>query len=106
MLPRLGSEYEAGDVTYIILVIIIGGILCGFLYFVLFTIGFYSSGLVLEFSHREFSDGSQRFFLYNSPPQLRNLAAACSGVISRCGSAISSYPTRNFRTVALRRRGG
>jgi len=89
MLSRLGSEYEAGDIINIILVIIISSILCGFLCYVLFTIRFYSSGLVLEFSHREFSDGSQRFFLYNSPPQFRNLAAACSGVISRCGSAIS-----------------
>jgi hypothetical protein len=30
------------------------------------------------------------FFLYSSPPQPRNLAAACSGVISRWGSAIIS----------------
>lgn len=44
--------------------------------------------------------------LYNFPPQSLNRAAACSGVISRCGSAINSYPTKNFRTVALRRRGG
>jgi hypothetical protein len=31
------------------------------------------------------------FFLYNSPPQARKRAAACSGVISLCGSAIISY---------------
>jgi hypothetical protein len=45
-------------------------------------------------------------FLYNSPPQSLSFAAACSGVISRCGSAINSYPTRNFLTVALLRSGG
>ena len=62
--------------------------------------------------------------LYSSPPQSRSLAAACSGVISRCGSASSSnlddssalrhaqssntitYPTRNFLTVALLSNGG
>jgi len=48
-----------------------------------------------------------RFFLYNSPPQSSlNLFAACSGVISLCGSAINSYPTRNFLTVALLNNGG
>lgn len=65
------------------------------------------------------------FLLYSSPPQFRNLAAACSGVMSRCGSPIISYlqsqhiyhkrfqqtvkgthPTKNFRTVALRSNGG
>lgn len=30
-------------------------------------------------------------FLYNGPPLLRSLAAACSGVISLWGSANSSY---------------
>ena len=45
-------------------------------------------------------------FRYSSPPQSRNRLAACSGVISRCGSAIISYPTKNFRTVALRSNGG
>nr|POE87991.1 hypothetical protein CFP56_11220 [Quercus suber] len=44
--------------------------------------------------------------LYNSPPQSRSRLAACSGVMSRCGSAIISYPTKNLRTVALRSRGG
>lgn len=29
-------------------------------------------------------------FLYRAPPQFLSLAAACSGVISRCGSAIIS----------------
>lgn len=46
------------------------------------------------------------FCRYNGPPQSRSLFAACSGVMSRCGSAIISYPTRNFRTVALRSKGG
>jgi hypothetical protein len=32
----------------------------------------------------------QRFFLYRSPPHCLSLAAACSGVISLWGSAISS----------------
>jgi hypothetical protein len=31
------------------------------------------------------------FFRYSSPLQLRSLAAACSGVMSRWGSAIISY---------------
>ena len=43
---------------------------------------------------------------YNSPPHSLNLFAACSGVISRCGSAINSYPTKNFLTVALLSSGG
>ena len=43
---------------------------------------------------------------YNSPPQSLNRFAACSGVMSRCGSAIISYPTRNLRTVAERSSGG
>lgn len=46
--------------------------------------------------------------------QSRKRAAALSAVISRWGSAIISklrqcsitHPTRNFRTVALRKRGG
>src|SRR5690606_24788908 len=35
-----------------------------------------------------------------------SLAAACSGVMSRCGSASISKPTMNLRTVADRRSGG
>lgn len=46
------------------------------------------------------------FFLYSSPPRSLSLAAACSGVMSLCGSASISYPTRNLRTVADRKRGG
>ena len=36
----------------------------------------------------------------------RNVSAADSGVISRCGEARSSKPTMNFRTVAERSSGG
>jgi hypothetical protein len=36
----------------------------------------------------------------------RKLAAATSGVMSRCGPASISYPTMNFRTVADRSNGG
>ena len=43
---------------------------------------------------------------YSSPPQSLSRTAACSAVMSRCGSASSSNPTRNLRTVADRRRGG
>lgn len=45
-------------------------------------------------------------FRYNSLAHPLNLPAACSGVISLCGSASNSYPTKNFLTVALRSSGG
>jgi hypothetical protein len=47
-----------------------------------------------------------RFLRYSSPPQSRNRAAACSGVMSLCGSASISYPTKNFLTEADRKSGG
>ena len=40
------------------------------------------------------------------PAASRNLAAAASGVMSRCGEPSISKPTMNFRIVAERRSGG
>lgn len=62
--------------------------------------------LMLLERHLAMNIGYCKDFLYNSPPQSLKRAAACSGVMSLCGSAINSYPTKNFLTVALLNKGG